>query len=88
MPTIAVLNKKGGSGKTTIATHLARAYQLQGHSVLLVDSDNTQLKLRLEPSNYSSNHKKIIPHSGQPYKPLLRSLAVPLKPFVHGIKST
>ncbi|MDI4481648.1 peptide transporter [Moraxella osloensis] len=39
MPTIAVLNQKGGSGKTTIATHLARAYQLQGHSVLLVDSD-------------------------------------------------
>lgn len=39
MPTIAVLNQKGGSGKTTIATHLARAYQLQGHSVLLIDSD-------------------------------------------------
>lgn len=39
MPTIAILNQKGGSGKTTIATHLARAYQNQGHSVLLVDSD-------------------------------------------------
>ena len=39
MPTIAVLNQKGGSGKTTIATHLARAYQLPGHSVLLIDSD-------------------------------------------------
>jgi chromosome partitioning protein len=39
MPTIAVLNQKGGSGKTTITTHLARAYQLQGHSVLLIDSD-------------------------------------------------
>lgn len=39
MPTIAVLNQKGGSGKTTIATHLARAYQKQGNSVLLVDSD-------------------------------------------------
>lgn len=39
MPTIAVLNQKGGSGKTTIATHLARAYQLQHHSVILVDSD-------------------------------------------------
>ena len=39
MKVIAVLNQKGGSGKTTIATQLARGLQLQGHSVLLVDSD-------------------------------------------------
>lgn len=39
MKTIAVLNQKGGSGKTTIATHLARAFQLDGADVLLVDSD-------------------------------------------------
>ena len=39
MKVIAVLNQKGGSDKTTIATHLARALQLQGSSVLLVDSD-------------------------------------------------
>ena len=39
MKVIAVLNQKGGSGKTTIATHLTRALQLQGSSVLLVDSD-------------------------------------------------
>ena len=36
---IAVLNQKGGSGKTTIATHLVRALQMEGASVLLVDSD-------------------------------------------------
>jgi chromosome partitioning protein len=36
---IAVLNQKGGSGKTTIATYLARVLQLEGHQVLLVDSD-------------------------------------------------
>ena len=39
MKVIAVLNQKGGSGKTTIATHLARALQLDGNDVLLVDSD-------------------------------------------------
>lgn len=39
MHVIAVLNQKGGAGKTTIATHLARALQLAGQSVLLIDSD-------------------------------------------------
>ena len=36
---IAILNQKGGAGKTTLATNLARALQLHGHQVLLVDSD-------------------------------------------------
>jgi chromosome partitioning protein len=39
MLVIAVLNQKGGAGKTTIATHLARALQIDGADVLLVDSD-------------------------------------------------
>lgn len=39
MHVIAVLNQKGGAGKTTIATHIARALQLEGSDVLLVDSD-------------------------------------------------
>lgn len=39
MKVISVLNQKGGSGKTTIATHLAREIQRRGHEVLLVDSD-------------------------------------------------
>ena len=36
---IAVLNQKGGAGKTTLSTNLARALQLGGDKVLLVDSD-------------------------------------------------
>jgi chromosome partitioning protein len=39
MIVISVLNQKGGSGKTTIATHLARGLQLCGNDVLLIDSD-------------------------------------------------
>lgn len=37
--TVAMLNQKGGSGKTTIATNLAYALKLGGHRVLLVDAD-------------------------------------------------
>ena len=39
MKVISVLNQKGGTGKTTLSTHLARALQLQGSDILLVDSD-------------------------------------------------
>lgn len=39
MPVIAVLNQKGGVGKSTLSTHLARGFQLAGSDVLLVDSD-------------------------------------------------
>lgn len=37
--TIAVLNQKGGSGKTTLATNLAHALSLHGDRVLLADAD-------------------------------------------------
>jgi len=36
---VAVLNRKGGVGKTTIAAHLGRAATLAGQRVLLVDAD-------------------------------------------------
>lgn len=39
MPVIAVLNPKGGAGKTTLATNLAYALQREGNRVLLIDSD-------------------------------------------------
>lgn len=39
MPVIAVLNQKGGAGKTTVAVHIAKALQLAGKDVLLIDSD-------------------------------------------------
>lgn len=39
MRSILVLNSKGGSGKTTLATNLAVYYALRGRSVCLVDFD-------------------------------------------------
>lgn len=39
MQTVAILNEKGGSGKTTIATNLAAAWHRDGRDVLLLDAD-------------------------------------------------
>lgn len=39
MQIISILNQKGGAGKTTIATHLARAFGMEGGQTLLIDSD-------------------------------------------------
>ena len=39
MAIVAVLNQKGGSGKTTLAINLAHALQKDGETVLLVDAD-------------------------------------------------
>lgn len=39
MHVIAIVNLKGGSGKTTVATHLAARFARLGHRPLLVDLD-------------------------------------------------
>jgi chromosome partitioning protein len=39
MPIVAIINQKGGAGKSTIAVHLVRWLQKQKASVLLVDAD-------------------------------------------------
>lgn len=36
---VAILNPKGGTGKTTLSINLARAFQKAGYRVLIVDSD-------------------------------------------------
>ena len=39
MRSIAVIARKGGSGKTTVAVHLALAAHLRGHATVLADTD-------------------------------------------------
>lgn len=39
MPTIAIVSQKGGSGKTTLATHLATAATIAGKVACIIDTD-------------------------------------------------
>ncbi len=54
MPVIAVINRKGGSGKSTLSTHLASWLANQGMAVMLGDVDRQQSSrtwLRLRPAD-------------------------------------
>jgi len=55
MRTIAVINAKGGCGKTTVATNLAAALAWEGYQVVLGDMDPQQSSAdwgRLRPEDY------------------------------------
>ena len=47
---IAILNQKGGAGKSTLATNLARALQMRGLRVLIADADPQQTTVQWRES--------------------------------------
>src|ERR1700675_1577485 len=71
MPVIALLNQKGGVGKTTLSVHLAAALAT-GKRVLLVDADPQRSALDWSAQRQA---EKMFPVIGLPTKNLYRELA-------------
>jgi chromosome partitioning protein len=56
---VAVLNQKGGSGKTTLALHVAGAWARQGMRVLLVDADPQGSALDWAEARAQGGHERL-----------------------------
>lgn len=77
---VAVLNQKGGSGKTTLAVHLAAALALRGGRVLLVDADPQHSALDWQASRAAL---PLFPVVGIPSKTLHRDIAMHTGNYEH-----
>lgn len=62
---IAVINQKGGVGKTTISTNLATGLAQTGYNTLLVDLDpqaHSTIALGIEPGSYDYDIHNVLVH--------------------------
>ena len=77
MPVVALLNQKGGVGKTTLSVHLATTLAQQGYKVLLVDADpqGSALDWSAQRSNVQESLRCRFPVVGLPKETLHRELA-------------
>jgi anion-transporting ArsA/GET3 family ATPase len=69
MRTIAVIARKGGSGKSTVAVHLALAAHLRGMSVMLADTDAQRSASQIL-RNRSQSSPRVVGTSGAKLFPL------------------
>jgi chromosome partitioning protein len=68
---VALLNQKGGVGKTTLSVHLATALAQRGSRVLLVDADPQHSALDWQEARQA---EPLIPVVGLPTKDLYRQI--------------
>lgn len=79
MRTIAFINQKGGSGKTTSAVNLGALFALKGNKVLLVDMDpqgNATSYLGWDESDIENNAIEHAFLDGRPIKEIIRKTAI------------
>lgn len=71
---VALLNQKGGTGKTTLAVHLAGELALQGRRVLLVDADPQASALDWAETRSRAGHARLFGCIGLPRETLHREI--------------
>jgi chromosome partitioning protein len=77
---LAIVNQKGGVGKTTTAVNMGAALAAAGHRALVVDCDpqcNATRSLGLGADREPTVYDALTPHDGQPLAAVLVATAVP-----------